>query len=69
MIDHDMYQELHSDEDKRPPAKDDLEAEQFASTKPPKDPFVFILPATIPGFQMENKKWSKNFRDLRLNIR
>jgi hypothetical protein len=58
MVDDATYRELHSS-DRDPSAdEDDLGQEVMDSNNPPEDPFLLLLPETIRGFGMHDKKWS-----------
>jgi hypothetical protein len=58
MIDPTTYSQLHwycRREVVPPPG--DLSTEEWASDIPPKDPFLLLLPDTIKGYNMQDKKW------------
>ena len=57
MIDPVTYKKLHKSY--ATPLRDDLGPELFSAEKPPADPFLLLLPATINGFNMRNKKWEE----------
>ena len=38
---------------------DSLGPEMFSAEEPPADPFLLLLPATVKGFNMRNKKWEE----------
>ena len=57
MIDPITYKKLHGNH--APSLQDDLGPEVFSADKPPSDPFPLLLPATINGFNMRNKKWEE----------
>ena len=57
MIDPITYKKLHNNY--ASPLQDDLGPELFSAEKPPSDPFPLLLPATINGFNMRNKKWEE----------
>ena len=57
MIDPVTYKKLHNNNAK--PLEDGLGAALFSAEKPPMDPFPLLLPATIKGFNMRNKKWEE----------
>ena len=41
------------------PLRDDLGLERMSAEEPPADPFLLLLPRTINGFNMHNKKWEE----------
>ena len=57
MIDPITYKKLHKNDAR--PLRDDLGPELFSAEKPPLDPFPLLLPPTINGFNMRNKKWEE----------
>ena len=57
MIDPVTYKKLHKSY--ATPLQDGLGPELFSAEKPPADPFPLLLPATINGFNMRNKKWEE----------
>ena len=57
MIDPITYKTLHKNNAQ--PLRDDLGPEVVSAEKPPSDPFPLLLPATINGFSMRNKKWEE----------
>ena len=57
MIDPITYKKLHNNYAQ--PLRDDLGPELFSEEKTPSDPFPLLLPATINGFNMRNKKWEE----------
>ncbi len=57
MIDPITYKKLHKNNAQ--PLRDDLGSEVVSAEKPPSDPFPLLLPATINGFNMRNKKWEE----------
>ena len=57
MIDPITYKKLHKNNAQ--PLRDDLGPEVVSAEKPPSDPFPLLLPATINGFNMRNKKWEE----------
>ena len=57
MIDPVTYKKLHKSYAR--PLRDGLGPELFSAEKPPADPFPLLLPATINGFNMRNKKWEE----------
>ena len=57
LIDPLTYKKLHNSHSM--PLRDDLGPELFSAEKPPSDPFPLLLPATISGFNMRNKKWEE----------
>ena len=60
MIDPATYKKLHPhDHDSMYPLQDDLGLERMSAEEPPADPFLLLLPRTINGFNMQNKKWEK----------
>ena len=62
MIDPLTYKKLHKTF--APPLRDDLGPKLTSAEKPPPDPFPLLLPATISGFNMRNKKWEELDADL-----
>ena len=56
MIDPKTYVRLHGRYD-RDEDKGDLLESAFESDTPPEDPFVLLLPPTMKGFKMHDKKW------------
>lgn len=59
MIDMETHRELHSETPRPDPAPHDLSDEAMNAEKPPGTPFLLLLPPTILGFHMHDKKWSK----------
>ncbi|KAK0512987.1 hypothetical protein JMJ35_005004 [Cladonia borealis] len=57
MIDPITYKKLHKIKTK--PLRDDLGPKLVAAEEPPSDSFLLLLPATINGFNMRNKKWEE----------
>ena len=57
MIDPITYKKLHKNNITS--LRDDLGRELFSAKKPPSDLFLLLLPATINGFNMRNKKWEE----------
>ena len=57
MIDPITYKKLHKNNVM--PLRDDLGPKLVAAEEPPSDSFPFLLPATINGFNMRNKKWEE----------
>ena len=55
MIDPITYKKLHN----ATLLRDSLGPDLFSAEQPPADPFPFLLPATINGFNMRNKKWEE----------
>jgi hypothetical protein len=58
MVDTKTYKMMHGstgDTSKR----DELEEREMDGENPPEEPFILLLPATIKGFGLHNKKWSK----------
>ncbi|CZR64932.1 uncharacterized protein PAC_14832 [Phialocephala subalpina] len=62
MIDMDMYRRMNSDESESPPKKGDLEPEVMENDEAPGGSFALLLPATIKGCGLQDKKW----RDLNI---
>lgn len=60
MIDLNTYRQMHNDESRLPPQKDDLGQEAMDYDRPPGGPFALLLPANILGFGFHDKKWSKS---------
>lgn len=58
MVDNTMYKQLHDDESENEP-QDDLEQIVISSDQMPPRPFCLLLPATIRGFGLHDKKWSE----------
>lgn len=60
MIDTQTYKVMHEDEeDDNVSRRDELRAHEMRAERPPADPFVLLLPATLRGYGFHNKKWSK----------
>lgn len=62
MIDMEMYKTLHSDDDKHeesPKSTQTLAYEIMCRDEPPSESFLLLLPPTVPGFCMNDKKWSE----------
>lgn len=62
MIDMEMYKTLHSDDDKQedsPKSTQTLAYEILCRDEPPCDNFLLLLPPTLLGFGMHDKKWSE----------
>jgi hypothetical protein len=60
MVDYNTYRELHADAAVfASPSRDDLGDEKMDQNEPPDGPFVLLLPATVEGFAIQDKKWSK----------
>ena len=57
MIDPITYKKLHKNN--TTPLRDDLGPKLVAAEEPPSDVFLLLLPATINGFNMRNKKWEE----------
>ncbi|KAF4426998.1 ATPase family AAA domain-containing protein FIGL1 [Colletotrichum fructicola] len=60
MIDMEMYKNLHSDDEKHedsPKSIRTLAFEIMCRDEPPSDSFLLLLPPTVPGFGMHDKKW------------
>ena len=57
MIDPVTYKKLHKNY--ATPLRDGLGPDLFSTEQPPADPFPLLLPATINGFNMRNKKWEE----------
>jgi len=60
MIDTAMYKQLDAGDTERPEPENDLDQQTMESEKPPADPFILLLPATIRGYGLHDKKWSKS---------
>jgi SpoVK/Ycf46/Vps4 family AAA+-type ATPase len=59
MIDYNTYRELHPDAVAfHKESKDDLGEGTMDKNEPPDGSFVLLLPATIDGFAIQDKKWS-----------
>lgn len=54
-----MYKQLHTREAEPPVHVSDLDQDTLKSDQPPADPFVLLLPATIRGYGLHDKKWSE----------
>uniref|UniRef100_L2G1I5 AAA family ATPase n=1 Tax=Colletotrichum fructicola (strain Nara gc5) TaxID=1213859 RepID=L2G1I5_COLFN len=55
-----MYKNLHSDDEKHedsPKSIRTLAFEIMCRDEPPSDSFLLLLPPTVPGFGMHDKKW------------
>ena len=59
MIDPATYRKLHSKDTSERRLRDDLGPEVMSAKEPPPDPFLMLLPRTINGFNMQNKKWEE----------
>ena len=59
MVDNAMYRQMHQAEAEAPAQRKDLDREAIESDQPPADPFALLLPATIRGYGLHDKKWSK----------
>ena len=59
MIDPATYKKLHPKAMSASPLRDDLGPERMSAEEPPADPFLLLLPRTINGFNMQNKKWEE----------
>ena len=61
MIDPATQKKLHNIQEyaKNKPLRDDLGPEQMFAKEPPPDPFLLLLPSTIHGFNMQNKRWEE----------
>ena len=57
MMDPITYKKLHKNNNT--PLRDDLGPKLVAAEEPPLDSFLLLLPATINGFNMRNKKWEE----------
>ncbi|KAI9654671.1 MAG: hypothetical protein M1821_005878 [Bathelium mastoideum] len=58
MIDYGTYRELHKESAVfATESRDDLPAGAMDKDEPPDGPFIFLLPAIIDGFAMQDKKW------------
>lgn len=62
MIDLNMYQQIHKkDKTKKSyhvePLQGDLSPEEMAHDKPPNEEFNYMLPLTIKGYNLKQKKW------------
>ena len=59
MIDPATYKKLHPKAVSADPLRDDLGPERMSAKEPPAGPFLLLLPRTINGFNMQNKKWEE----------
>ena len=59
MIDPATYKKLHAKAWSANPLRDDLGPERMSTEEPPAGPFLLLLPRTINGFNMQNKKWEE----------
>ena len=59
MIDPSTYEKLHKDDTPERPVRDDLGPRIMSAKEPPPDPFLLLLPPTMKGFNMQNKKWEE----------
>lgn len=59
MVDMYTYRQMHSKEAELPAQQDDLGSDAMEREEPPVDPFLLLLPAEIPGFSFDDKKWSE----------
>jgi hypothetical protein len=56
MVDMVTYRELHP-EDHTPEQREYLEQENMEAEDPPDEDFLLLLPATVHGFGLQDKKW------------
>ncbi|KAL9633651.1 MAG: hypothetical protein Q9164_004573 [Protoblastenia rupestris] len=59
MIDPLTYKKLHKKDSRIGSFRDDLGSARMSAQEPPQDPFILLLPSTINGFNMRNKKWEE----------
>jgi hypothetical protein len=59
MIDMDMYHRMNPDESESQPKEGDLTPQIMESDEAPEGSFVFLLPAIIVGYCLQDKKWSE----------
>ena len=60
MIDPGTYKKLHANKiGSANPLRGDLGPESMSAEEPPADPFLLLLPRTVNGFNMHNKKWEE----------
>jgi hypothetical protein len=63
MVDDTTYQLMHGyDEDDPAKDRERLDEESMRADDLPAEPFVLLLPATIRGYGIHNKKWSKSLQ-------
>ena len=64
MIDTNTYKMLHpsASKDHQPPGAE-LDLASLALDEPPQEPFVFLLPTEIKGYNLRTKKWGKSNHD------
>jgi hypothetical protein len=58
MVDATTYKLMHEDEEQADD-REELDEDSMRTDDLPAEPFVLLLPATIPGYGFHNKKWSK----------
>ena len=59
MIDPATYKKLHKKDSAHLALRDDLGSRVMSARDPPHDPFLLLLPSTIDGFNMQNKRWEE----------
>ena len=59
MVDTETYNLMHISEDVNHD-RTELSGDEMRAAKPPAEPFILLLPATIRGYGFHNKKWSKH---------
>ncbi|KAK1853114.1 AAA family ATPase [Colletotrichum chrysophilum] len=57
MIDMETYRQLHDEEEDKSDTRHVLEEGLMDNDEPPGGPFVMLLPTTMVGFGMHDKKW------------
>ena len=58
MIDPAIHKKLHK-KDYEESLRDDLGSQGMSADQPPSGPFLLLLPNTINGFNMQNKRWEE----------
>jgi hypothetical protein len=63
MVDLRTYQKMHQQQHLRLSAPQDidhtLDQEEMDADEPPEGNFIFLLPRTVSGFNMQAKQWGK----------
>ena len=58
MVDMTTYKLMHGEEEVDP-ERTELRHDETQGEEIPTEPFVLLLPATVKGFGLHNKKWSR----------
>lgn len=51
----------HSDDGDADENAHKISAEAMASDTPPSDPYIYLFPDTVPGYNLRSKKWGRYF--------